>query len=145
MVTATELPFLGLYPSGVLCRLASGVLMPIPWMPCSRLLASFARCCTVSRLSIEPIIVCSGWSCAARSFFVPLPPCLVGMEACAAAHYWARELTKLGHEVPLRAPMAELGIVLRKGVKGSNSYWPSLRTKRMTVCPLMLVQPALGM
>jgi transposase len=26
-------------------------------------------------------------------------PCLVGMEACATAHYWARELTKLGHQV----------------------------------------------
>ena len=27
-------------------------------------------------------------------FFAALPPCLVGMEACATAHYWARELTK---------------------------------------------------
>src|SRR5216117_3530125 len=34
-------------------------------------------------------------------FFGALPPCLVGMEACATAHYWARELTKLGHEVRL--------------------------------------------
>jgi len=34
-------------------------------------------------------------------FFESLPPCLVGMEACATAHYWARELTKLGHEVRL--------------------------------------------
>jgi transposase len=34
-------------------------------------------------------------------FFAALPPCLVGMEACATAHYWARELTKLGHEVRL--------------------------------------------
>src|SRR3984893_9458678 len=34
-------------------------------------------------------------------FFASLPPCLVGMEACASAHYWARELTKLGHEVRL--------------------------------------------
>ena len=32
-------------------------------------------------------------------FFASLQPCLVGMEACATAHYWARELTKLGHEV----------------------------------------------
>ena len=31
------------------------------------------------------------------AFFKALPPCLVGMEACATAHYWARELTKLGH------------------------------------------------
>ena len=34
-------------------------------------------------------------------FFASLQPCLVGMEACATAHYWARELTKLGHEVRL--------------------------------------------
>src|SRR2546426_10246629 len=34
-------------------------------------------------------------------FFEALPPCLVGMEACASAHYWARELRKLGHEVRL--------------------------------------------
>src|SRR5947208_15166731 len=35
------------------------------------------------------------------AFFKALPPCLIGMEACATAHYWARELTKLGHEVRL--------------------------------------------
>ena len=34
-------------------------------------------------------------------FFKALPPCLVGMEACASAHYWARELRKFGHEVRL--------------------------------------------
>src|SRR5271169_4152783 len=35
------------------------------------------------------------------AFFKALPRCLIGMEACATAHYWARELTKLGHEVRL--------------------------------------------
>jgi transposase len=30
-------------------------------------------------------------------FFSSLPPCLVGMEACASAHYWARELIAFGH------------------------------------------------
>jgi len=35
------------------------------------------------------------------AFFEFLPPCLVGMEACATSHHWARELTKLGHEVRL--------------------------------------------
>ena len=35
------------------------------------------------------------------AFFKALPPCLVGIEACATAHYWARELTKLGHRVRL--------------------------------------------
>ena len=32
-------------------------------------------------------------------FFKKLSPCLVGMEACATSHYWAREITALGHEV----------------------------------------------
>jgi transposase len=32
-----------------------------------------------------------------RIFFAGLPPCLVGMEACATAHHWARELAALGH------------------------------------------------
>src|SRR6188768_375127 len=35
------------------------------------------------------------------AFFEALAPCVVGMEACATSHYWARELTKLGHEVRL--------------------------------------------
>ena len=35
------------------------------------------------------------------AFFKALPPCLIGVEACATAHYWARELTKLGHTVRL--------------------------------------------
>ena len=34
-------------------------------------------------------------------FFARLPRCLVGLEACATAHYWARELQALGHEVRL--------------------------------------------
>jgi transposase len=35
------------------------------------------------------------------AFFEALPRCLIGIEACATAHYWARELAKLGHEVRL--------------------------------------------
>src|SRR6202167_3738245 len=35
------------------------------------------------------------------AYFEALPPCLIGMEACATSHYWARELRKLGHEVRL--------------------------------------------
>ena len=37
-------------------------------------------------------------------FFAKLPPCLVGMEACATSHYWAREIAKLGHEVRMMPP-----------------------------------------
>jgi transposase len=37
-------------------------------------------------------------------FFEKLPPCLVGMEACGGAHYWAREIVNLGHDVRLIPP-----------------------------------------
>ena len=37
-------------------------------------------------------------------FFEKLPPCLVGMEACGGAHYWAREIANLGHDVRLIPP-----------------------------------------
>jgi transposase len=38
------------------------------------------------------------------AFFQKLPPCLVGIEACASAHHWSRELTALGHTVRLMPP-----------------------------------------
>ena len=38
------------------------------------------------------------------SWFAKLAPCLIGLEACATSHYWARELRKLGHEVRLIPP-----------------------------------------
>lgn len=38
------------------------------------------------------------------AWFAKLPRCLVGIEACATAHYWARELQKLGHQVRLIPP-----------------------------------------
>ena len=38
------------------------------------------------------------------SFVANLPRCLVAMEACASAHYWAREMEQLGHQVRLIAP-----------------------------------------
>ena len=37
-------------------------------------------------------------------FFKKQPPCLVGMEACATAHHWAREIAALGHQVRLMPP-----------------------------------------
>jgi transposase len=37
-------------------------------------------------------------------FFANLPPCLVGMEACSSAHFWARKLGEFGHTVRLIAP-----------------------------------------
>jgi transposase len=38
------------------------------------------------------------------AFFEKLPPCLVGIEACASSHYWSRELQTLGHTVRVMPP-----------------------------------------
>ena len=38
------------------------------------------------------------------AFFAKLPPTVIGIEACGAAHYWARVLAELGHQVRLIAP-----------------------------------------
>src|SRR5438309_751031 len=39
-----------------------------------------------------------------REFFSRIEPCVVGMEACGSAHYWARELRAMGHEALLMPP-----------------------------------------
>ncbi len=54
-------------------------------------------------------------------FFRKLSPCLVGIEACAAAHHWARELIRLGHEVKLMPPhyLRQAG-QKRRGGRGRN-------------------------
>ena len=49
-------------------------------------------------------------------YFAQLPACLIGMEACGGAHYWGRELSKLGHTVKLMA--AQFVIPYRK--RGKN-------------------------
>ena len=38
------------------------------------------------------------------AFFAALPPCVVGMEACGTAHFWAREIAAVGHDVRLMPP-----------------------------------------
>ena len=55
-------------------------------------------------------------------FFATLPPCLVGLEACGAAHHWARELTKLGHTVRLMPPQ-----YVRPYVKPTSTTRPTRR------------------
>jgi transposase len=49
-----------------------------------------------------------------HAFFAGLEPCLVGMEACATAHFWARELRALGHDVRLM-PAQYVKAYLRRG------------------------------
>src|SRR3954449_5929327 len=47
------------------------------------------------------------------AFFKDLAPCLVGLEACATSHYWARELAKLGHEVRLM-PAKDVKVYIKR-------------------------------
>lgn len=49
-------------------------------------------------------------------FFANLPPCLIGIEACGSAHYWARKLAGFGHDVRLMAPQ-----FVKPYVKGSKT------------------------
>ena len=55
----------------------------------------------------EPVQSCSAKSLVALSFSGLWPkqePCVVAMEACGGANYWARELQRLGHSVKLISP-----------------------------------------
>src|ERR1700681_1730967 len=54
-------------------------------------------------------------------FFAKLPPAVIGMEACGAAHYWARELRKLGHAVKLMAPQHVKAYVKRNKNDGRDA------------------------
>jgi len=52
-------------------------------------------------------------------FFADLPPCLVGIEACPAAHHWGRELQALGHTVKLMPP-SYVKAYLKRGKNDAN-------------------------
>ncbi len=54
-------------------------------------------------------------------FFAKLPPTVIGMEACGAGHYWARELRKLGHEVKLIAPQHVKAYIKRNKNDGRDA------------------------
>jgi len=59
-------------------------------------------------------------------FFAKLPHCLIGMEACATAHYWGRELRKLGHDVRLIPPAyAKAYLITHKPqpISGADMAW----------------------
>jgi transposase len=57
-----------------------------------------------------------------REYFAQLEPCRVAMEACAGAHYWGRELAKLGHAVKLIPPQ-----FVKPYVKGNKNDYNDAR------------------
>jgi transposase len=56
------------------------------------------------------------------AFFQKLPPCLIGIEACASSHYWSRELQALGHTMRLMPPA-----YVKPYVNGRRTTWLTLR------------------
>jgi transposase len=56
------------------------------------------------------------------AFFGKLPPTVIGIEACGASHYWARELGKFGHTVKLMAPQLVKPYVTRSK---NTRDWPA--------------------
>ena len=60
------------------------------------------------------------------AFFAGLSPCLIGLEACASAHYWARELRALGHAVRLIPPQyVHLSLLLTPSGAETLVFWVS--------------------
>ena len=55
------------------------------------------------------------------AFFAKLPLTVIGMEACGASHYWARELGQLGHEVKLMAPQHVKAYIKRNKNDGRDA------------------------
>jgi transposase len=68
------------------------------------------------------------------AFFSQIEPCLIGVEACGSAHYWARELQAMGHGVLLMPPAYTKPYVKR----GKNDATPrqSARRCRVPECAL---------
>ena len=72
------------------------------------------------------------------AFFAEIPPCLVGLEACATAHYWARELIALGHEARLMPPNYVKAYVKRNkhDVADAEAICEAVRRPSMRFVPI---------
>ena len=71
------------------------------------------------------------------SYFANLTACLVGMEACGSAHYWARQLSAMGHEVKLIPPQ-----YVKPYVRGNkNDYNDALAIAEAVINPEMRFVP----
>ena len=67
------------------------------------------------------------------AFFQKLPPCLVGIEACASSHHWSRELKALGHTVRLMPP-AHVKPSLGYGISQTKLKRPRLTRGDQACC-----------
>ena len=80
-------------------------------------------------------------------FFEKLPPCLVGMEACGSSHHWAREISKLGHEVRLMPAFYVKPYVKRGKTDGQHAdkrRSPCSNTSMASTIPADGTQPSTG-
>jgi len=75
-------------------------------------------------------------------FFTKLPPCLIGVEACATAHHWARTLSAMGHEVKLMPPSYVKGYVKRgkSDALDAEAICEAVRRPTMRFVPVKTVE-----
>src|SRR6516225_8844149 len=83
------------------------------------------------------------------AFFSRLPPCLVGLEACATAHYWGRELRALGHEVRLMPAQYVKAYIKRNKhdvilATGAAAVGPLLQATRTVPIVFVIVSDPVG-
>jgi len=73
-----------------------------------------------------------------REYITNLPPCLVGMEACGTAHYWAREVIAMGHRVKLVNPRKVKAFVERNknDAKDAEAVCDATRSKKVRGIPV---------
>src|SRR6201987_5238299 len=72
------------------------------------------------------------------AFFAGIPSCLVGLEACATAHHWARELTALGH-LPRLMPLTYVKVYVRRNkndVADAEAICEAVRRPSMRFVPI---------
>jgi transposase len=75
-------------------------------------------------------------------YFATLPPCLVGMEACGGAHYWARKLQELGHTVRLIPPQYVKAYVKtnKNDAIDAEAIWEALTRPNMRFAAIKSVE-----
>jgi transposase len=76
-----------------------------------------------------------------EAFFAGLEPCIVAMEACASAHFWARRLRELGHDVRLIPPIYVKPYVVRNKNDARDADGLSLAVQRPDIPTVQIKSP----